>query len=337
MFRHEGALGRITLNRPKALNALTHAMVTAVLAQLEAWRDDPDIRAVLLDAIAGRAFCAGGDVRSIAEAAKRGDGSAAAFFETEYRMNAAIGSYSKPFVALIDGFCFGGGMGISMHGSHRVVGENALASMPETLIGLFPDVGASHFLNRCPGETGMYLALTGARIKAADLLYTGLASHYVPAARMAEFAPRLVAGELPDEILSDLRAEAGPPPLALHRSAIDRAFGAPSVEAIMDALAREGEWGGAIWNQLATLSPASLKATFRLMRENRGLDLKSCLMREYRLAPRMAASHDFLEGVRAAVIDKDQKPRWNPASLDAVPDSLIESFFESRAEGELTF
>jgi len=336
-FRREGLIARITLNRPKALNALTHGMVEAMLAQLQDWAREDDVRAVLLDAFPGRAFCAGGDIRAILEAAKRRDGSAAAFFNTEYRLNAAIRRFSKPYVALIDGIAFGGALGISIHGSHRVVSENAAMSMPETLIGFFPDIGASHFLNRCPGETGMYLALTGARLKAADLLYTGLATHFVPAVRMPDVAPRLASGETPDGILAGLADDPGPAPLTNVRAAIDRAFAAPSLEAVFEALAREGDWGASTAAQLATLSPTSLKLTFRLMREARGLDLESCLRLEYRLAARMAYHPDFAEGVRAAVIDKDQKPRWNPGELWQIRDKDIGGYFTSLGAQELTF
>jgi enoyl-CoA hydratase len=209
--------------------------------------------------------------------------------------------------------------------------------MPETMIGFFPDIGASYFLNRCPGETGMYLALTGARLKAADLLYTGLATHHVPAARMPEIAPRLARGEGVERVLADYAADAGAAPLAVHRAAIDRAFAAPSVEALIAALKREGAWGEDIAAQLATLSPTSLKVTFRQMREARGQSLPSCLRMEYRIASRVAEHHDFAEGVRAAVIDKDQTPRWEPARLDEVSDSGIAQYFTSLGADELTF
>jgi enoyl-CoA hydratase len=335
MFRKDGTLGRITLNRPKALNALTHEMCVALRSQVEAWASDANIHAVLIDAVPGRAFCAGGDVRALYDSVKRGDGSAAAFFANEYRLNAAIHSYPKPYVALVDGFDFGGGMGISMHGSHRILSENALAAMPETAIGLFPDIGASWFLNRCPGELGMYLALTSARIRAADLLYTRLATHTVPASRFSEISPRLAQGEHPDAVLASLAAAPGEPPLAAHRAAIDRAFAASTLEGVIDALQREGEWGARTAAHLATLSPTSLRVTFRQMREGRTLDFVSCMRLEYRLATRMAESHDFSEGVRAAVIDKDQKPRWNPKELWQICDNDISAYFAPLGPNEL--
>jgi enoyl-CoA hydratase len=327
LFRREGALGRITLNRPKALNALTTQMVAAMGRQLTEWEEDARVRAILIDAVPGRAFCAGGDIRAILDAAKRNDGSDAEFFRTEYRLNAAIHRCAKPYIALIDGYAFGGGLGVSMHGKYRVVSENAAMAMPETLIGFFPDIGASYFLNRCPGEIGMYLALTGARIKGGDLLYSGLATHAVPAARMGEIAPLLSEGQSPDEILARLPPALGVPSLNAHRAAIDRAFSASSVDAIIGALAQEGEWGEGIAKLLPQLSPTGLKLTHRLMRENKGKDLEACLHMEYRLALRQVVSHDFAEGVRAAVIDKDQKPRWKPEHLDLVPDKDIARYF----------
>jgi enoyl-CoA hydratase len=336
VFHKDRGLGHITLNRPKALNALTLGMCAAMLRQLREWADDAEVHAVVIDSHHERAFCAGGDVRWLVESAKMRDGGAAQFFATEYRLNATIKRYPKPYIALIDGFSFGGGMGISVHGSHRVVSKNALGGMPETLIGLFPDIGANHFLNRCPGELGMYLALTSARLKAADLLYTGLATHFVPVARFREIVPRLVDGEMPDAVLNSIEGDAGPAPLAGYRAAIDRAFAASSVDAILDALKGEGDWGATLAADLGKLSPTSLKVTFRAMREGKALDFASCMRMDYRVATRLAEHHDFAEGVRAAVIDKDQKPRWDPSRLDQVRDPDIARYFEPLGGGELT-
>lgn len=336
-FVRECMLGRITLNRPKSLNALTEPMVAAMLAQLEAWRADAAIQTVLVEAMPGRAFCAGGDIRAILDAANKRDGSAASFFRTEYRLNAAIHGLPKPYVSLIDGLAFGGGLGISVHGSHCVVSEHAALAMPETVIGFFPDIGATHFLNGCPGSIGMYLALTGARLKAADLIYAGLATHFVPSANLALIGPALAAGKPPKPVLAEFNVDPGAKTLAQHRAAIDRAFAASSVEAIVEALGHEGEWGREIARQLAAFSPTSLKITHRLMREARGLDLETCLAHEYRVAIRMVESHDFAEGVRAAVIDKDQRPRWRPSRLEEVRDADIGAYFAPLGNGELTF
>ena len=337
ILRREGAIGRITLNRPKALNALTEDMCAAMLTHLRRWAADPAIHAVVIDATPGKAFCAGGDVRAIYDAGRRADGSVMSFFRTEYRMNAAIRRFPKPYVALIDGFAFGGGCGVSMHGSHRVVSENAMLAMPETLIGLFPDIGATTFLNHLPGEIGMYLALTGLRINAADALYCGLATHFVPAQDHAALRSRLAQGEMPDAVLAALST---PPSevadLARHRDTIDRAFAASSVEDILERLDLEGDWGNETASLLRSRSPTSLKVTFRQMRDGAELDFASCQRMEFRIMARMMEGHDFYEGVRAALIDKDQSPRWLPPSLDMVSESEIERFFAPLDDEEFT-
>jgi enoyl-CoA hydratase len=335
--RREGAVGRITLNRPKALNALTEDMCAAMLAQLKGWAVDPAVHAVVIDAVPGKAFCAGGDIRAIYDAGRRADGSVMIFFRTEYRMNAAIRRFPKPYVALIDGFAFGGGCGVSMHGSHRVVSENAMLAMPETLIGLFPDIGATIFLNHLPGEIGMYLALTGLRINAADAIYCGLATHFVSAQDHAALRSRLVQGEKPDTVLAAL----GTPPsgvadLGRHRDSIDRAFAASSVEEILERLDLEGDWGNETASLLRRRSPTSLKVTFRQMRDGAELDFASCQRMEFRIMARMMEGHDFYEGVRAALIDKDQSPRWAPPCLDMVSEGEIERFFAPLDDKEFT-
>ena len=328
LFRREGAVGRITLNRPKALNALTEAMCTAMLGQLRLWASDSNVRAVVIDAIPGKAFCAGGDVRAIHDAGKKGDGSVMNFFRTEYGMNAKIHRFPKPYIALIDGFAFGGGCGVSMHGSHRIASENAVFAMPETVIGLFPDIGATFFLNRLPGQIGLYLALTGLRIGRADAIACGLATHHVASQGLAELFARLVEGEPPDAILAQLNAApSGPAEMMEHREVIDRAFVASSVEDILGRLETEGAWGRETVALLKTRSPTSLKVTFRQMREGVVLDFESCQRMEYRIMARMMEGPDFYEGVRAALIDKDQKPRWVPGRLDKVTDGDIDRFF----------
>lgn len=337
IVRRDGSIGRITLNRPKALNALTEDMCAAMLTQLRAWAADRAIHAVVIDAVPGKAFCAGGDVRAIYDAGRRADGSVMSFFRTEYRMNAAIRRFPKPYIALIDGFAFGGGCGVSMHGSHRVVSENAVLAMPETLIGLFPDIGATTFLNRLPGEIGMYLALTGSRINAPDAIYSGLATHFVAAQTHAALRQRLVQGEMPDTVLADLSAPpSGVADLARHRDAIDRAFAASSVEDILERLDLEGDWGSQTAALLRSRSPTSLKVTFRQMREGAELDFASCQRVEFRIMARMMDGHDFYEGVRAALIDKDQSPRWVPPNLDMVSESEIERFFAPLGDEEFT-
>ena len=336
LFRNEGGIGHITLNRPQALNALTQEMCVSMLGALRAWADDSTVRLCGIDAVPGRAFCAGGDIRAICEMGRRRDGSAAAFFTTEYRLNAAIRHFPKPYIALIDGIAMGGGVGVSIHGSHRVVSEKVIFAMPETAIGLFPDVGTTYVLSRLPGEIGMYLALTGGRILAADMIYAGLATHFVPSARIGDIAPRLIQGDAPDALLAGLTSDPGPSALGKHRGSIDRAFAAPSVEAILEALANEGEWGRETAALLGTRSPTSLKLTFRQMHLAKTLDFDSCLRAEYRLMTQLLENHDLYEGVRAALIDKDQHPHWQPASLTAVKDDDVSRYFELRNVTELS-
>ncbi len=330
--RKEGALGRITFNRPKALNALTHNMCVGIKRALDEWANDAAVKTVAIDAVPGRAFCAGGDIRQLYE-----DGTkyAPLFYADEYRMNACIKHYPKPYMALVDGICMGGGVGVSVHGSHRVVSENVIFAMPETGIGFFPDVGGSFFLPRLPGELGMYLALTGARLTAADLVYAGVYTHFVPAAKMGAISTRLTAGETPDKILKELQEYPGIAPLAQHRAAIDRAFAQSSVEKILDALAREDEWGAETAKGLRAKSPMALKVTFRLIREGRKLSFDDCLRMEYRLALRTVVGHDFREGVRAAIVDKDQSPTWNPPSLEQVSAAAVAACFAPVNDKEL--
>jgi enoyl-CoA hydratase len=324
LCRKEGALGRITLNRPKALNSLTRDMCVEMKRALDAWAGDASVKAVAIDAVPGRAFCAGGDIRALYDDPKH---YAPQFYADEYRLNARIKHYPKPYVAVIDGLCMGGGVGVSVHGGTRVVSENVTFAMPETAIGFFPDVGGSYFLPRLPGELGMYLALTGARLKAADLIYAGVYTHFVRAEKIGGIAARLAAGETPDKILAELSEHPGDAPLAQHRAAIDRAFAASSVENILQVLAREGEWGAETVKVLRTKSPIAMKVTFRLMHEGKKLEFDDCMRLEYRLAVRAAASSDFREGVRAVVIDKDQDPKWDPPSLELVSDAAVAKYF----------
>ena len=337
LFRRERAVGRITLDRPKSLNALTEPMCAAMLEQLQLWGNDASVRVVVIDAVPGKAFCAGGDVRAIYDAGRRGDGSVMSFFRTEYRMNATIHRFPQPYIALIDGFAFGGGCGVSMHGSYRVASENAVFAMPETLIGLFPDIGATYFLNRLPGQIGMYLALTGLRIATADAIACGLATHHVASHDLAEVRARLIEGEPPDAVLARLSAlPSSPAELMSHREAIDRRFGASSVEDILERLDDEGDWGRETAALLRMRSPTSLKVTFRQMREGAQLDFESCQRVEYRIMARMMEGPDFYEGVRAALIDKDQKPIWMPNRLDKVTRTDIDRFFAPLKHGEFT-
>jgi enoyl-CoA hydratase len=339
-------LAHITLNRPQALHALTTHMCANMTQALLAWRDDPSIHAVLLDHAPGtRGFCAGGDIRMIAESGA-GDGrEARAFFFTEYRLNHLLFHYPKPVVALIDGVTMGGGVGISMPARFRIATENTTYAMPETGIGLFPDVGGGWYLPRKPEHIGMWLALTGARIKAADCLIAGVATHYMPTEILAAARAQIAGAAQTHDAMRALESGLG----AMHESAgrpkellpdnvdsIDRIFALDSVEAIFAALEREpGDWAKAQLATLRTKSPQTLKVTFRQLREGARMTSFADEMRqEYRIACRVSALHDFQEGVRAVVIDKDNKPVWNPAALEGVTDALVDSIFAPLPPGE---
>ncbi len=339
-------LARVTLNRPQALHALNTAMCAAMIEALVAWRDDPSINAVLLDHAPGtRGFCAGGDIRMLAESGA-GDGKEAReFFFTEYRLNHLLFHYPKPIVALIDGVTMGGGVGISMPARFRIATENTTYAMPETGIGLFPDVGGGWYLPRKPGQIGMWLALTGARLKAADCLIAGIATHYMPTeildaarAQIAGAAQTHAAERALESGLEALSESAGRPKelTAENIERINRIFALDSVEQIFAALESDpSEWAKAQLATLRTKSPQTLKVTFRQLREGvSAISFADEMAREYRIACRVSARHDFQEGVRAVVIDKDNKPAWNPASLDAVSDALIDEIFAPLSAGE---
>ena len=333
---NEGPLGHITLNRPKALNALTHDMCRTIYQALQDWALDPGIHAVLIDAVPGRAFCAGGDIRSIYELGRTDLPEAEAFFATEYRLNAAIRHFPKPYVALLNGITMGGGAGLSVHGSHRVVTENTSFAMPETGIGLYPDVGGTYFLSHVPGQSGTYLALTGTRIGPADMLSFGLATHYISSDKIERVTLRLTQGEPVEAVLGAVaESPPGPPATAPFADQIDAAFAGDSVEAIIGRLQRASEWGRDVAKSLATRSPTSLKLTLRALREARNLAFDDCIRMEYRMTLRVLRGHDLYEGVRAILIDRDQRPRWNPGSLEKVTNDQINQYFASLENKEL--
>lgn len=332
-----GSLGRIRLNRPKALNALTHGMVGLIDAALDRFAEDPAIACVLLTGEGERGLCAGGDVRSLYES--EGTAFAEAFWRDEYRLDARIARYEKPFVAVMDGITMGGGVGLSGHARHRVVTERSHVAMPETGIGYLPDVGATWLMPRAPGEIGTYLGLTGAPMGAADAIYAGFADALVPVAAL----PRLIAAlsELPAEsddedaavAIRALSQEPGPAPLAAHRAVIDRCFAFDMVDEILAALEADGSaFATATRATLAEKAPASLVLTLCLLRRGRTApSLEDCLEREYHASLAMLAEGDFREGVRAAVIDKDRNPRWSPPRLDQVDPARIARWLEPRA------
>ncbi len=327
LVRIEGRAGRITLNRPGSLNALTLPMVRAIDAALAAWADDPAVALVLVDGAGERAFCAGGDIRMLYDAARAGDvAGGRAFFEAEYALNARIARFAKPYVAIMDGVVMGGGVGLSAHGSVRIVTERTMLAMPETGIGLFPDVGATWLLSRTPAR-GMHLALTGARIGAADALLAGLADRVVPSASRGALQQALCAGDA--TVVDTFAVAPGQASMAADAAWMDECYGRDSVEEVVAALAGHPSAAArAAAAEIAGKSPSSLKVTFRALREAaRMKTLEQALAQELVLAEGCLRSHDFVEGVRAAVIDKDRRPRWQPARLEEVSPAMVQDYF----------
>jgi enoyl-CoA hydratase len=341
LLEARGSAGLITLNRPKALNALNLSMVRAIDARLRAWADDPRIGCVVIRGAGEKAFCAGGDIRQLRAWGLAGDTQAEAFYREEYQLNALIKHYPKPYVALIDGIVMGGGVGVSLHGSHRFVGERTLFAMPETGIGFFPDVGATFALPRLPGSLGTYLALTGARLGPADLHWCGVATHSVAGASFDHIIDDLAAGAGIDETGVRHARPAGEPTLPGLMPAIDRCFGAGSVKDVLARLAREKDasatWATETAAGLRSKSPLSLGIAFRQMQIGGHADFNECMRIEYRIASRILGRGDFFEGVRALLVDKDNKPRWRHPSAEAVDDTEIDGYFAPLGEAELTF
>jgi enoyl-CoA hydratase len=357
-FERRGALGVVVLDRPKALNALTLPMVQALSAQLCAWKDDPSLGAVVVTAVPGRAFCAGGDVRAVSEAYRQGGVEAIRpFFRDEYRLNWRIKRFPKPYVALLDGVTMGGGFGISVHGRHRIVTENAVLAMPETAIGMFPDVGASYALTHLRDASpavGMFLGLTGTRLGPGECRQFGLATAYVPSARLEELIGRL-AGLPVEELLAVSGDDRGSvarvigdfdrwdePQGGLDRKLplIERCFGEADLDRLLAGLAAESSgWGQGQLENLRAASPFAVRLTFAQLRRGIDLSFDEAMRMEYRLVQRVMQQGDFHEGVRAMLVDKDRNPRWRHARIEDVADDEIEGCFAPFADAaaELRF
>ena len=327
VVRRDGRIGRILLNRPKALNALDLAMIRACTTALETWRDDPHVHAVVIEGAGERAFCAGGDIRAVRQFSledKRSD--VEVFFAEEYALNLLIAEYPKPYIALVDGICMGGGIGVSMHGAYRVASEHAMFAMPETAIGFFPDIGASYFLPRLPGSVGAYLALTGTRVNGADAVHVGFATHFTPRAHIHALSAALAA-EGPGAL--GRFAQTVPAwTLAPHHAAIEHCFSADSVPEIFRRLEADGgAWARETLNTLRAMSPSSLFWSFRLISEGAHRTLPQCLAVELALTRTTTRHHEFLEGVRSMVVDKDRQPKWSPARIEDVDPGAIAAMF----------
>ncbi|TIS90188.1 enoyl-CoA hydratase/isomerase family protein [Mesorhizobium sp.] len=336
-FERLGKAGVVTLTRPQALNAVTHRMVKALDKALRSWERDDGVDVVVVKAEGSRAFSAGGDILHIYEAGRAGN-PPVDFFADEYQLNARIARFKKPYVALIDGIVMGGGVGISFHGSQRVMTENAQFAMPEVGIGFFPDVGASHLLPDLGGSFGMYLALTGNRIRYGDALWSGLASHTTKAEDQAGFLDRLAATGDPESVLRSCfipaRRETDRPTL----EAIARHFAQPSLAEIISSLERAAaadEFAAKTLATIRTRSPTSLHVAWRQISAGLTLSMDECMKMEFRILNRMLAGHDFYEGIRAAIIDKGSTPQWRPASLDAVSAADVDAYFAPLGEREL--
>lgn len=338
LLRVEGRAGHITLNRPEKLNALTHPMVRTIDAALAAWARDPAVATVVMTGAGERGLCAGGDIRLFHDDARTGDGrTSAAFWADEYRLNARIARFPKPYVAVMDGIVMGGGVGVSAHGSVRIVTERSRVAMPETAIGLAPDVGGTYLLARAPGELGTHLALTGAPVGAADAVLCGLADHFVPSAQVPELLTALAGSPVP-EVLPQYATEPPAGELSGHRDWIDHCYAVDSVEEIVDRLLDFGapEAKDTAETILAK-SPTALKVTLAALRRARSLaSLERVLEQEYRVSCAALSSPDLVEGIRARIIDKDRDPRWSPASLRDVTDETVARFFAPLGERELT-
>ncbi|KAM9287386.1 3-hydroxyisobutyryl-CoA hydrolase, mitochondrial isoform 2-T2 [Morus bassanus] len=299
LLENRGGAGIITLNRPKALNALNFPMIKQIYPQIKTWEQDPETFLIIIKGTGGKAFCAGGDIKAIADAGKVGDRLTQDFFREEYILNNAIGTCKKPYVALIDGITMGGGVGLSVHGHFRVATEKTLFAMPETAIGLFPDVGGGYFLPRLSGKIGYFLALTGFRLKGRDVLKAGIATHFVESEKLPALEKDLIALKSPStENIADLLN-------SYHMKAMNK------------------------------MSPTSLKMSLRQLREGASMSLQEVFTMEYRLSQACMRGHDFYEGVRAVLVDKDQSPRWKPASLEEVSDEFVDDCFKPLGNNDL--
>jgi len=333
----ERGIGRIRLNRPKAIHALTTQMCGVMSAALLKWRDDPDVHLVLIDHAEGRGFCAGGDVVMLQHSGKTDASEAREFFFAEYRLNHLLFTFPKPTIAIMDGITMGGGVGIALPCTYRIATENTRLAMPETGIGLFPDVGGGWYLPRLPGRVGQFMALTGARLDGVECHYLHLATHYVPQASLEDLVARIV--KAPTRVQGALGAEAGTLPEAKieqNLPQITRLFASDKLEEVLAALeAEDSEWAKSELATLGTKSPLSCKVSLRLLAEgSERANFTEEMRAEYALASRVVRTHDFREGVRALLIDKDNAPQWDPATPEEVTDEMLDVLFAPLPAGE---
>lgn len=339
-FEVKESLGLITLNRPKALNALTLSMVRKIHPKLKEWENDSSIKYVLIKAQGEKAFCAGGDIRALHDWGKNNEDEAIGFYREEYTLNQYIKRYPKPYISLVNGIVMGGGVGLSVHGSHRIAGENYSFAMPETGIGLFPDVGGSFFLSRLKYEAGTYLALTGSRIKAADAIFLKTATNFVKSENFSSIINDLSKGERdPGDIITSYSSS--PDEESEFEMISDfslKNFKGNTIEEIIDNLKNNNsDLARKILSIIGTKSPTSLKVALRSLQLGRKNSFEDCMKMEFRMVNKVMNDHDFYEGVRALIIDKDNKPSWSPKSIEDVDDGFVDEFFHSLSENELKF
>jgi enoyl-CoA hydratase len=334
LFEQRGHLGVMTLNRPRAVNALNAGMVAAMLERLAAWADDDGVAAVLVQGSGERGLCSGGDIVAIYRDILAGGEETAGFWEAEYRLNSLISGYPKPYVAFMDGLVLGGGVGISAHGSVRIVTERTRTGMPETTIGFVPDVGGTLLLSRSPGEAGTHAALTGAHLDGADALFLGLADHFVPSGRLADLAAAL-EHETPEVAVGRFAEKPPASGLEAQRDWIDPSYAADDAEEILRRLRAAGGEAAEAADTIEAKSPTAVKVALASLRRVRGLSLDEALAQEYRVGLRCLSGHDFREGIRAQVVDKDRNPRWRPPTLSDVHADDVERYFAPLGDREL--
>lgn len=336
-IRKIGRIGQITLQRPEALNAVSYEMVLAIEAALDGWREDDRVACVLIDAEGHKAFSAGGDLQHMHDTASKGDYEAGrTFWRDEYRLNAKIANYPKPYIALCQGFVMGGGVGVSLHGSHRVVGESSKIAMPECAVGLVPDVGGSLLLARAPGRLGEYLGVTGYRMNASDAILAGFADYFIPEAEWPVLKETLIEnGDV--SAVSALAKDPEDGPLMGLRAQVDGHFGGERLTDILADLP-DNDWGAATAKAIRAGSPLSTNCTIELVRRARaGDDIRAALQQEYRFTSRSASEGDFVEGIRAAIIDKDRTPRWRHARVEDVTTAEVEAMLSEPPGGDIEF
>lgn len=335
-FSREGQIGLITLNRPAALNALNLAMIKSLQQQLSLWADDRSIHAVIIQGSGERAFCAGGDIRSLYDNAQLPLIEKLQFFWHEYRLNHYISNYKKPYIALMNGITMGGGVGISLHGSHPIASDRFIFAMPETGIGFFPDIGASYLLARCPGMTGIYLGLTGNRIGATDALYLGLVKGIIDSHQFPAVINKLINTDLSEDAhqrvthcLNEFALFSEQARMESDQQAIDQCFSGSNIEEIFALLkARGDDWAINTLDTLEHKAPLSLKVTLLQIQKAQSLSMAECIKMDYCLVSHFMCDKDFFEGVRALLVDKDKHPHWQPPTLEQVSDEKLMSYFE---------